>query len=92
MLKRKFFVLLILLMTFASCQSEYEKQVTNGRELARKEMMLSLKSTKRQELVQELKKCAHLSGNETVFNSDIKTYRIQLAQNDPNKRLITKFP
>jgi hypothetical protein len=92
MMKGKFFVLLILLMTIVSCQSEFERQVANGRELARKEMSLPFKSSTRVKLVRELKNCAHLSGNEEVFNLQIKTYRIELAQSHPNKKLITKFP
>jgi hypothetical protein len=49
--------------------------------------------SKRSDLVKELKKCAHLSGNEELFNRKIKSYRVNLAQSKLQKQqLITRFP
>lgn len=80
-------------MTFASCESEFEKQVANGKSLTRIEMGLENVESKREDLVKELKKCAHLSGNEELFNKKIKFYRYQIAQSKQQKQqLITRFP
>lgn len=80
-------------MTFASCESEFEKQVAYGKSLTRIEMGLENVESKREDLVKELKKCAHLSGNEELFNKKIKFYRYQIAQSKQQKQqLITRFP
>jgi hypothetical protein len=93
MFKGNIIVLSILLMTFASCESEFEKQVITGKSLTRIEMGLENVESKRSDLVKELKKCAHLSGNEELFNQKIKSYRFQIAQSKKQKQqLITRFP
>lgn len=93
MFKGNIVVLSILLMTFTSCESEFEKQIETGKSLTRIEMGLENVESKREDLVKELKKCAHLSGNEELFNKKIKYYRYQIAQSKQQKQqLITRFP
>ncbi len=87
-----------------SCQSEYERQLTKAKELAKHE--LRLKQTLLVEeninnqtvealssLQEDIAFCAHLSGNQSLFMNEIAEYKstIKVKSIDPSL-MIAKYP
>lgn len=88
----------LLLIITLSCQSEYERQLAEGKDMVENELSQlnhseqQAKSTE-QKTQQELEKCAHLSGNKRLFLSTIEDYRSNLKEMRASKQDLTKkFP
>lgn len=87
----------------SSCQSEYERQMEHAKKLVEKERMLLNQmgemetvshSYKTLESIQkELFFRSHKSGNEELFNEQVKNYRTDCEMKaNKEQQLISKFP
>ncbi|MNV38767.1 hypothetical protein D3C71_1303300 [compost metagenome] len=94
---------IFILAFMSSCQSEYERQIEHARELIKKErdllnqmgeMETISPNYKTLESIQkELSLRAHLSGNEELFNEQVKNYRTNYeTRSTREQNLISKFP
>lgn len=93
-----------IITSLSSCQSEYERQLTKAKELAKQELRLkqslnfdnhfNVRSAEALSNVQEeIAFCAHLSGNERLFLSQIESFKSTVKMTPiENNILITKYP
>lgn len=87
-----YFLLLIITL---SCQSEYERQLAEGKDLVEREISQANDSEQQataseQQTSKSLEKCAHLSGNKRLFLSTIDDYRSNLKEMRTSKHELTK--
>lgn len=92
------------LFLITSCESEYDHQIREGRKLVQQEMQLrtaieqsgilsadavkSLAGVK-----EEIEFHAHLSGNESLYITEMNSYKEELAQEGSYQQiLISKYP
>jgi hypothetical protein len=88
-----------------SCESEYERQLTEAKSLVQEELLLNESAGPAastagdiRHLLEEVEKeivfRARLSGNEEVFLRELGSYREELLTKDPIEKqvLITKYP
>lgn len=95
---------MILGIVVASCESEYDKQLTQAKQLVNQEVELeaSIPQTGNGSgyLDQSLKELhetilfhAHLSGNKELFLEELRDYRTEIVPLEPTQDiLITKYP
>jgi hypothetical protein len=88
----------LLLIITLSCQSEYERQLAEGKDMVEKEVSQLNDSEKQAKATErktqeDLQKCAHLSGNKSLFLSTIEDYRSNLKEMRSSRHELTKkFP
>ena len=94
---------IFILAFMSSCQSEYERQIEHARGLIKKERVLlnqmgemetiSHNYKALESIQKELSFRAHLSGNEELFNEQVKNYRTNYELRAAREQnLISKFP
>ena len=97
---------MILLLSFfsvlCSCESEYQQQMAKARELVRQEVkvresMNGQFTARSVKVLSQLKRSidfsAHLSGNETVFLTELNGFKNDLVQETTlDNILISKYP
>lgn len=101
-MKTTIFSFLLLSILCFSCQSEYERQLAQGKKLIEKEVALSNSATTNYDysasmqldrIKNDLHRCGHLSGNESLFKAELNDYKSALKVNTlRTDRLITKYP
>jgi len=85
-----------LLIITSSCQSEYERQLARGKNIIEKQLKGNARelitNKTNMNLQNELKICAHVSGNERVFMMEMTNYKAELQQTlvVKQQQLITK--
>ncbi len=85
-----------LLIITCSCQSEYERQLAKGKDIVEKQLNGNTRelftNKANMALQNELKVCAHVSGNERVFMMEMTNYKAELQQTlvVKQQQLITK--
>ena len=88
----------LLLIITLSCQSEYERQLAEGKDMVENEVSQLNRSeqqakTTERKTQKELQRCAHLSGNKRLFLSTIEDYKSDLKEMRASKQDLTKkFP
>lgn len=97
-------VFLGIFFSLGSCQSEYDKQLNKAKTLAKEalriEQSLNINDKLNLRTVDALNKlqdeiafCAHLSGNKSLFLSEIDQYKANAdVKSIENTILITKYP
>lgn len=85
----------LLLIITLSCQSEYERQLAEGKDMVEREVSQLNDSEKQanaseKKTQEELQKCAHLSGNKRLFLSTIENYERNLKEMRASKNELTK--
>lgn len=95
---------IIVGITIASCESEYDKQLDKAKQLVNEEAELEASlpqygegSGYLNQSLRELKKTilfhAHLSGNKELFLEELRDYRARIVTQEPSQDiLITKYP
>lgn len=96
--------LIIVGITIASCESEYDKQLDKAKQLVNEEAELEAslpqygeESGYLNQSLEELKETilfhAHLSGNKELFLEELRDYRARIVTHEsPQDILITKYP
>jgi hypothetical protein len=81
------FYLLTLLSLLPACQSEYDRQLSAGKQLLDTSVSFSKESKK------DLIKKSELSGNSKLFFQELKQYQLdQINLKNNNNQLITRYP
>jgi hypothetical protein len=90
-------ILLIFSLGFItiSCQSEYERQLTQCKTIVNKEVTIHSTDVKSsnplKKVAEKIDFHAHLSGNERLFKLELAAYTKSLATGDHSKELLTYF-
>lgn len=95
----------IIAMVLVSCESEYQHQLSEAKDLVNQELRLreSVRSAAEvtrdtryllKEVEEEIAFRAHLSGNEEAFLQELDGYKHELLQKDPFEQevLLSKYP
>jgi hypothetical protein len=90
-------ILLIFSLGFItfSCQSEYERQLNQCKNIVNDAVTIHSTNNKSvhslKKAAKEIDFCAHLSGNERLFKLQIKAYTRAKAKGNHSKELLTSF-